>query len=122
MNYDPIRDTYINENNVSQDGGNSSNPIREPSESPAETKTDTERLHDFLSQFEGKLVRETGIKLRSVGSLDDELKEHSRIFAHVKHDNPNFFTSHELSTPSQTRLDSTFLNKIDGLKKNYNRG
>lgn len=119
-NYDPVRDICINENNITQEGGNSPRPVREPSEDLLENKTDTERLHDFLIQHEGKKLGETGIKLR--GPVGEELKELSRIFAHVKKDKPHFFTLNELSAPSHTRLDRTLLNKIDSLKKNYNKG
>jgi hypothetical protein len=115
-NYDPVRDIYLNENHITNNDGNQSNPVEEFIES----KKDTERLHDFLQPYEGKMVKDTGIRLR--GTTSEECKEMSRIFAHVKKDKPNFFTLHELSSPGATRINSDFLNRLDSLKKNYDKG
>jgi hypothetical protein len=97
-----------------------------PSDGGNETKKDTDRLYDYLKPYEGqKLSQSKSIDLRartypSAGTpVQKEKADMSRIFAHIRKENPSFFSSSEYENPGQMRLKIDFLNKIKGLHQNY---
>ena len=111
--------------NNSSPGGNAS-PEAGPSEGPSETKKDTDRLYDYLKPYQGQKISQNKlINLRAkscptAAPLPEKQKvEMSRIFAHLRKDNPSFFSSTEYENPSQLRLRIDFLNKVKGLHQNY---
>lgn len=115
---------YIDFGDSPSPGDPNESPGGEPSESSNQNKTDTDRLHDFLKPYENKWVKDSKINLKnrvdhSTTAEDKKLYEMSKIFAHVKKENPSFFTKNEYSHPVDTRLTKEFLEKINNLKKNY---
>jgi hypothetical protein len=109
--------------NDSNSGGNGSS-----GEGPSETneKKDTDRLYDYLKPHEGqKIVDKKLINLRlkkpspSSTLVEKEKIEMSRIFAHVRKENPHFFSGISFENPGHLRLNNEFLNQVLYLKKNY---
>jgi len=113
------------DSNSSNGGDPSGSPAGDPSDH--EDKKDTDRLYEYLKPYEGKWIKDTQINLKkrhfdySSASSDEKVFQMSRIFAHVKKENPSFFTRSEYSHPVDTRLTKDFLGKISSLKKNYSQ-
>jgi hypothetical protein len=114
----------FNNNNLSSGGSGGGNGEGSSGDSYP-TKKDTDYLYEHLRQFESQKLRDTGLNLRvrnlpNTATVKEQyLLELSRIFSHVRKENPQFFRRIDFEAPSNMTLTNDFMNNILNLKKDY---
>lgn len=88
-----------------------------PSPQGGEDVYDTTVLANYLSDFKGQPMKNTGIRVvHSASGSDFNL---SRIFLFVKEDHPEFFTKTGIFDTNKMTIKDRLVEDIRGLEKNY---
>lgn len=96
-----------------QGGGPSRSPLPNASEHVHETTI----LANYLNQFLGQPMRNTGIQLDKASPEANPML--GRIMLHVRMDHPEFFSKTGLRSFSEMPVKEEFVSKIRGLEKDY---